>query len=69
MYIATGTTFTATQASSLIVARGFTATQGAAYSAIAEVDFAPGDILRVLVSGGQAGDDMSAIVYSFKEAL
>jgi hypothetical protein len=69
MYIATGTTFTATQTSSIITARGFTATQGAANPALAEVDFAPGDILRVVIASGQAGDDMSAITYCFKEAL
>jgi hypothetical protein len=69
MYIATGTTFTATQTSSIITARGFTATQGAANPALADVDFAPGDILRVLVGAGQAGDDIGAITCSFKEML
>jgi hypothetical protein len=34
-----------------------------------DIDFAPGDILRLVVSEGQAGDDLTAITYCFKEML
>jgi hypothetical protein len=34
-----------------------------------ETDFGPGDILRLVVVSGQAGDDLSVITYSFKEML
>ena len=67
MDIALGAGFSATQTGVLQAARGWQTAQVTLYCAIAQCDFAPGDILRVLVANGQAGDDMSAITYSYKE--
>lgn len=69
MYIAIGADFTATQTGELLTARGWTGAQGANRMALADIDFAPGDVLRIIVQSGQAGDDLSAITYSFKEML
>lgn len=63
-----GVTFTAGTTGTLTVQRGYTASPGINYGAMPDIDFGPGDILRVAVSTGQVGDDMSAITYSFKEA-
>jgi hypothetical protein len=67
VYLWIGPAFTASATGTLAAAVGYQTAQGANYAALAEVDFAPGDILRVVVSAGQAGDDLSAITYSFKE--
>lgn len=61
--------FAATTLGQLYAAIGYATAQGSANCALPFVDFAPGDILRVVTQSGQAGDDMSAITYCFKEML
>lgn len=68
--LASGIVFTATQTGSIYAMRGWTIIPATSvYATLADVEFAPGDILRVVTAFGQAGDDMSAITYSFKEML
>jgi hypothetical protein len=69
VYIGLGATFTATTTGTIFHARGYQSAQGTAYASLAECDFAPGDILRVIVNNGQAGDDLAGLMYCFKEML